>query len=851
MINIIKNADFPDFAELYAAKYDDLLEINYGAKYESELESLWAFFSIVDGNYYTMYFGMSSLVTDSRDIVSGQIEYIGVWSNIGPFEDTEEWDNGQLPLLQVENVAINIRDSFSSFDSEIDFEAIVAAVTGNALTFEGSQVDDGITASPGDDILNGNAGDDELEGNAGSDVIDGGVGDDLLKGGDGDDEIYGGPGDDEIYGDDGDGSDGRDLIYGGDNNDVIYGGGGDDVIFGESGDDKLYGLGGDDILYGGSGTDTLIGGEGNDYLNPMDNNKTYDSIDSGAGFDTIDLTYIVNGYVQLYYGGLSEKISVELDGATSEGLVDKGLSGEDTIISVEKPLEAWGLGVEGTDYDDQFVVTVEADQWFQVLGGKGVDVYDLSGEGSIRLDLRKGTEGAGVNLETNEISNDGYGNVESYTGVFTNVRGTNFNDTINGDANANILLGLDGNDTLIGGAGDDRIEGGLGDDTLTGGLGADTFVYYMGSGHDVITDADENDTLIGYDANGVELEDDDFIKSLNADGSERYLSLDGKSSVTVFYSADNSTPAEATGAISIVNRGTSAVPILDFYLDISKDPDGVGVSSIDVVLDFDATDVSFTSFDYADGFLGAANETFASNGKISFGAISLSTVSPEQPLFTISMENLDKVNDFTVKVSDLYIDGMALEGSTLLVEAVQSHQVTVDVTSRGGSNMAGVNVYIVNKDGTNSTVETTGSDGNATGLIFPETAKRMMASLEYENATKSVSSQDALDALKLSVGMLTAAGTANAFDYIAADFNQDGKVSSQDALAILKYSVGLQTEEQAKWVFIDSHGNYSSVSKSDTNYREGDYIGDVTSDATVSLTGVLIGDVNDSYNFVI
>ena len=126
-----------------------------------------------------------------------------------------------------------------------------------------------------------------------------------------------------------------------------------------------------------------------------------------------------------------------------------------------------------------------------------------------------------------------------------------------------------------------------------------------------------------------------------------------------------------------------------------------------------------------------------------------------------------------------------------------------------------------------------------------------MGSLAYSSSTKAVSSQDALDALKLSVGMTAAAGTKTAFDFISADFNQDGKVSSQDALPSLKYSVGLTTSEQAKWVFIDTSGDYSGVSKSNTSYTEGVSIAELTEDTTVSLTDILSGDVNDSYSGLI
>lgn len=99
--------------------------------------------------------------------------------------------------------------------------------------------------------------------------------------------------------------------------------------------------------------------------------------------------------------------------------------------------------------------------------------------------------------------------------------------------------------------------------------------------------------------------------------------------------------------------------------------------------------------------------------------------------------------------------------------------------------------------------------------------------------------------------MTTAAGTKTAFDFMSADFNQDGKVSSQDALSILKYAVGLITPEQAKGVFVDTNGDYSGVSKFNTSYTEGVTIADLSADTTIGLKGILFGDVNDSYSGLI
>ena len=107
-------------------------------------------------------------------------------------------------------------------------------------------------------------------------------------------------------------------------------------------------------------------------------------------------------------------------------------------------------------------------------------------------------------------------------------------------------------------------------------------------------------------------------------------------------------------------------------------------------------------------------------------------------------------------------------------------------------------------------------------------------------------SQDALEALRLSVGLQTSSGTSSAYDYISADINKDNKVTASDALEILKYSVGLNVSNSADWVFIDSSADLSGISKSNVNYNEGVSLNNISSDTTVNLTAILLGDVNDT-----
>ena len=218
-------------------------------------------------------------------------------------------------------------------------------------------------------------------------------------------------------------------------------------------------------------------------------------------------------------------------------------------------------------------------------------------------------------------------------------------------------------------------------------------------------------------------------------------------------------------------------------------------------------------------------------------------------MFPLNFTDLDASEDFVVYVSDVLVNGSSLEGSTLLIGEPDTLDVSTTVATRDGSKMS--DVAIAYNDGNDTTSILSGNDGVSLASITSGADLTVSGSLDYDTSTKSINSQDALDALRLSVGINTQSGTSTAFDYIAADFNQDERVTSQDALAILQYSVGLPTTEQAEWVFVDSDGDYSGISRTNTNYAEGINIADLTSATELSLTGILIGDVNDSYNGLI
>jgi Ca2+-binding RTX toxin-like protein len=109
-------------------------------------------------------------------------------------------------------------------------------------------------------------------------------------------------------------------------------------------------------------------------------------------------------------------------------------------------------------------------------GGQGADVLD-GGAGTADLaDYLTVTSGGVAAALDASLAGTGEALGDTYAAI-ERLRGTNFNDTLRGDAQANILFGQNGANTMDGRAGADRLIGGLGIDTLTGGTQADRFEF--------------------------------------------------------------------------------------------------------------------------------------------------------------------------------------------------------------------------------------------------------------------------------------------------------------------------------------------------------------------------------------
>ena len=401
--------------------------------------------------------------------------------------------------------------SYRDVSSVTDFENIppVMVLPSNGVgveIFAGDGVDD-VESGAGDDIVHGGIGNDLLNGGIGNDLIYGDAGNDTLIGGNGDDILVGGAGADILKGGDASGSvlvaDGNDTASYIDANVAtavvssltlttafavgtpavtIAGDAVGDTYFSI---ENLTGSGGNDTLIGDAGVNKLDGGDGDDIVEGMDGG---DILEGGAGTNIASYAHAVatSGLIGIAASLADSSINTgHAFGDTYSNI--RGLSG--SIYADALTGDTGNNALSGADGDDLLTGldgndTINGDAGNDTLiGGLGDDV--LTGgthtAGGDTASYAGSAAGVTVSLATTNIQNTVSAGSDTLSGI-ENLVGSDYADTLTGDANNNILNGGIGNDTLDGGAGDDTLIGGAGDDKLTGGGGIDTASYVGATG---------------------------------------------------------------------------------------------------------------------------------------------------------------------------------------------------------------------------------------------------------------------------------------------------------------------------------------------------------------------------------
>lgn len=248
---------------------------------------------------------------------------------------------------------------------------------------------------------------------------------------------------------------------------VIDGTPADDTLVGTSGADTIDGAAGADEMRGLTGADTyIVDNVGDRVVEAAGGGK--DTVRAGVSYTLADNVenLVLTGTAAL--SGTGNALANKLTGNAGNNLLD-GLAGADTMVG--------GKGSDTYRVDSAGDVVTEK-------AGQGIDTVTTS------IDY---TLGAGV--ENLSMSSNGTTGIKGY--------GNELDNTMSDWIGADLLSGLDGNDTLNGGTvlspgSSDTLDGGNGDDVLNAGrYSYSSDVLYGGEGHDTLTVKAGSNSLYG------------------------------------------------------------------------------------------------------------------------------------------------------------------------------------------------------------------------------------------------------------------------------------------------------------------------------------------------------------------
>ncbi|WLT03100.1 calcium-binding protein [Snodgrassella alvi] len=373
-----------------------------------------------------------------------------------------------------------------------------------------------------------------LEGWRGVDYLEGGKNDDYFMGLDGNDILNGYDGDDIL-----DGGCGNDIINGGDGNDILCGNF-ENVHFMEDvdGDDILDGGSGNDYLYGNRGNDTLIGGEGNDYMEGGDWEKDYyiftinhgQDVINDLGFDDINEHFKCNELI--FKGSNSENAVFNRIG---DNLIIRAYGENDSVTLTDFFKDRFHRAFS-YKFDDKTLYLEDLIIKLTKNSGENADslLNQLWNQNAHQFDPNLSEDEN--SFISHEFDNEQNTDEEIYDddgAPYDKILGTSESETIKGWADANILIGYDGDDRLYGSGYYNFFNGGKGNDIMYGmEYQKDTYLFEKGHGQDIIYDEDfkykyaniVNNELIfrGGHSENVEfsrIEEDLIIKAYGTDDS--------------------------------------------------------------------------------------------------------------------------------------------------------------------------------------------------------------------------------------------------------------------------------------------------------------------------------------------
>jgi hypothetical protein len=138
-------------------------------------------------------------------------------------------------------------------------------------------------------------------------------------------------------------------------------------------------------------------------------------------------------------------------------------------------------------------------------------------------------------------------------------------------------------------------------------------------------------------------------------------------------------------------------------------------------------------------------------------------------------------------------------------------------------------------------------DGDSFSFDLSQGASgRLEATRPLTTGDPTITADDALDVLRLAVGLTPGFGAPSAANFIAADIDGDGQVTASDALDVLRAAVGLSSPNTPRWVFVGTEDlDNLTLSASNTTFESGLTINGLSDLVSgLSMTGILLGKMD-------
>lgn len=168
------------------------------------------------------------------------------------------------------------------------------------------------------------------------------------------------------------------------------------------------------------------------------------------------------------------------------------------------------------------------------------------------------------------------------------------------------------------------------------------------------------------------------------------------------------------------------------------------------------------------------------------------------------------------------------------------------VHDQGGDPLGGTFVFFTPEGHDSAAGYVASNTEGGFGFGLPHGAEgHLNAWRPYQDGDPGIDAGDALDVLRMAVGLEPSFGPAAPQNFVAADINQDGKVDAADALDVLRTAVNLPSENAPYWVFFDDETDWDAqdLNSGDAGMPRDIGIPDMSEDREIALTGILLGNM--------